>query len=162
MPMPAGCLMGSGAEASEDVPMLLMSICSTADTSMGCSRELWVEWDRQVVSAGPRGQQSPPTNFNGLWEEEEGDIYRRDPTSRSEGQRCRDSLDLCELSAVSLTTAPTEVIWSVTASRPRPIRRFNIWGGRSEQQYKKRINKTPYSIIKHYIVCGLMGQFNAP
>ncbi|KAG7224522.1 hypothetical protein INR49_015046, partial [Caranx melampygus] len=36
--MPDGCLMGSGAEAS-NVPLQLVSICSTVDTSMGCSPE---------------------------------------------------------------------------------------------------------------------------
>lgn len=56
--MPEGCLMGSGAEASE-LPLLLVSICSTVDTSMGCREGL-------PVSMGPRGQQSPPTNFSGL------------------------------------------------------------------------------------------------
>lgn len=65
--MPEGCLMGSGAEASE-VPLPLVSICSAVDTSMGCSAELpGASRDGQPVSVGPRGQQSPPTNFTGLW-----------------------------------------------------------------------------------------------
>lgn len=63
--------MGSGAEASEGlVPLLLVSICSMVDTSMGCSTGHGGRWDGQVVSAGPRSQQSPPTNFTGLWKED--------------------------------------------------------------------------------------------
>lgn len=63
--MPDGCLMGSGAEAS-DTP-LLVSICSTVVTSMGCSTEPpGASRDGHPVSVGPRGQQSPPTNFTGL------------------------------------------------------------------------------------------------
>lgn len=60
--------MGRGAEASEGVlPLLLLvSIGSPIVPSMGCSTELWVRWDGQAVSVGPRGQQSPPTNFTGL------------------------------------------------------------------------------------------------
>lgn len=66
--MPEGCLMGSGAEASE-VPLLHVSICSAVDTSMGCSTELLGgNSDGQPVNKGPRGQQSAPTNFTGLWE----------------------------------------------------------------------------------------------
>lgn len=58
--------MGSGAEAS-GVPLLLVSICSTVDTSMGCSTE-WpgANRDVQLFNAGPWDQQSPPTNFTGL------------------------------------------------------------------------------------------------
>lgn len=64
--MPEGCLMGSGAEASE-VPLLLVSICSAVDTSMGSSTELpGANRDGQPVGLGPRGQHSPPTNFTGL------------------------------------------------------------------------------------------------
>lgn len=64
--MPEGCLMGSGAEASE-VLLLLVSICSIVDTSMGCSAELPADSrEGQPVSVGPRGQQSPPANFTGL------------------------------------------------------------------------------------------------
>lgn len=60
--MPLGSLMGSGAEASEPLP--LVSIVSAADTSMGCSAV-------RPVAGGPRSQQSPATNFTGL---EEGDV----------------------------------------------------------------------------------------
>lgn len=63
--------MGSGAEASEGVaPPPLVSMCSTVDTSMGCSTEPGVRWAGQVVSAGPRSQQSPLTNFKGLWKKD--------------------------------------------------------------------------------------------
>ena len=60
--------MGSGADTSE-VPLLPVSICSTVDTSMGWSTKLpWDGRDGPPVSKGPRGQQSPPANFNGLKE----------------------------------------------------------------------------------------------
>lgn len=58
--------MGSGAEASVK-PLLLVSICSAADTSMGWSTELPGDSrDKLPVREGPRGQQSPPANFTGL------------------------------------------------------------------------------------------------
>lgn len=73
--MPEGCLMGSGAEASE-LPLPLVSICSAVDTSIGCSEEPpGANRDGQPVSVGPRGQQSPPTNFTGLWGREVREDY---------------------------------------------------------------------------------------
>lgn len=68
--MPEGCLMGSGAETSEEM-LLLVSICSAVNTSIGCSTELpGANREVQLVSAGPRGQQSPPINFTGLWKKD--------------------------------------------------------------------------------------------
>lgn len=74
--------MGSGAEASEGVlPLLLLvSMGSPPGTSMGCSTERG-----QAGSVGPRGQQSPPTNFTGL-EKKTGPV-----TSWAEGQRSKAS-----------------------------------------------------------------------
>lgn len=63
---PAGCRMGRGAEASEGVLPLLVSIASPAVTSMGCSTELLGRREGQALSVGPQDQQSPPTNFTGL------------------------------------------------------------------------------------------------
>lgn len=64
--MPEGCLMGSGAEASVK-PLPLVSICSTAETSMGWSIELLGESrDGLPVIKGPRCQLPPPANFTGL------------------------------------------------------------------------------------------------
>lgn len=77
--MPEGCLMGSGAEASEVLPPPPphVSMCSTVDTSMGCSPEQLVgSRDVLPVSVGPRGQQSPPTNFTGLWKKKRREKLR--------------------------------------------------------------------------------------
>lgn len=64
--MPEGCLMGSGADASVK-PLPLVSICSTAETSMGWSIELLGESrDGLPVIKGPRCQLPPPANFTGL------------------------------------------------------------------------------------------------
>lgn len=58
--------MGSGADASLVQPPLV-SMCSTVETSMGCSAEPPGDsMDGQPVSEGPRGQPSPPANFTGL------------------------------------------------------------------------------------------------
>lgn len=57
--------MGSGAEASE-APLLFVSICSTADTSISCSPDPGGSRDGQPVSVDPRDQQSPTENLIGL------------------------------------------------------------------------------------------------
>lgn len=65
--------MGRGAEVSVMKP-LLVSICSGVETSMGWSIELLRESRAGVsVSGGPRGQQSPPANFTGLWNHRRSD-----------------------------------------------------------------------------------------
>lgn len=64
--MPDGCRIGSGAEASV-VPLPLMSICSTEDTSIGWSTYIPGDSsDGLWFSLGPRNQESPPANFTGL------------------------------------------------------------------------------------------------
>lgn len=65
--MPEGGLMGSGEDTSEVPPPPLVSICSTPNTSTGCSTELPGESVEGLPdSSGPRSQESPPENFNGL------------------------------------------------------------------------------------------------
>lgn len=58
--------MGSGADTSE-VQLLLVSICSTPDTSIGCSPEPGQTVEGLPEGSGPRSQESPPENFKGLW-----------------------------------------------------------------------------------------------